>query len=228
MLRLPTWTVRKKSSGKRTLPMKYLIALCLGVLLPAEGFPTAAVSTQRDATQTAKRATTIATDRPVHQSHKTAMTRPATPEPHIATARRYGLPVWHRCGAVSQAIAGNWIETMTVSRVNRSKKLNVRRSLWPFASALAFALTGALASANVLVVDGDTLDLDGTRIRIEGIDAPEVGQPCGTWDYGHAAVDEISRLVETGSVDCTIHGEDGYRAPAPETIVPMDPRPTMH
>ena len=43
------------------------------------------------------------------------------------------------------------------------------------------------ASAGVLsgradVIDGDTLDVAGTRIRLFGIDAPEVSQTCGRGD----------------------------------------------
>ena len=39
--------------------------------------------------------------------------------------------------------------------------------------AARIALTG-----EVVVVDGDTLRVDGKRIRLRGVDAPEIGQPC--------------------------------------------------
>ena len=44
------------------------------------------------------------------------------------------------------------------------------------AIALFFVATTALA--DVRVIDSDTIDLDGQRIRLHGIDAPERKQPC--------------------------------------------------
>ena len=41
------------------------------------------------------------------------------------------------------------------------------------ATAAAFALLVSQASAAVIVIDGDTVDIDGTRIRIVQIDTPE-------------------------------------------------------
>jgi endonuclease YncB( thermonuclease family) len=44
--------------------------------------------------------------------------------------------------------------------------------------ALALALLAPLsASAKTSLIDGDTVDVDGTRIRIVGIDKPETFRP---------------------------------------------------
>ena len=45
------------------------------------------------------------------------------------------------------------------------------------------------------VVDGDTLDLGPSRIRLFGIDAPELAQTC-------AAIEERKEAVAIGTTDC--------------------------
>lgn len=66
------------------------------------------------------------------------------------------------------------------------------------------------AQAETYAVDGDTIELNGTRIRINGIDAPEYGQKCGEWACGKAAADFMARLLKSGRPHCTIHSEDNY------------------
>jgi len=48
--------------------------------------------------------------------------------------------------------------------------------------------------------DGDSLRLDGKRIRIEGIDAPELDQSCErdgeTWDCGRQARERLRALIQ--------------------------------
>jgi endonuclease YncB( thermonuclease family) len=65
------------------------------------------------------------------------------------------------------------------------------------------------------VVDGDTIAIDGIRIRLEGIDAPEAGQTCGlrlsgSWACGVKAAVALSRLVEGKEVACRARGLDRY------------------
>ncbi|MEO8242735.1 MAG: thermonuclease family protein [bacterium] len=72
------------------------------------------------------------------------------------------------------------------------------------------ALLTAAASAETRIVDGDTLDVDGIRIRLNGIDAPEFGQDCGNWQCGKAALAELVELVGNVTPACKPLGEDGY------------------
>ncbi|MDZ4843757.1 MAG: thermonuclease family protein [Hyphomicrobium aestuarii] len=65
------------------------------------------------------------------------------------------------------------------------------------------------------IVDGDTIDVAGTRIRLEGIDAPEAGQLCnrrdgGTWDCGTEATRVLTSLINGSAVQCAVEGRDVY------------------
>lgn len=65
------------------------------------------------------------------------------------------------------------------------------------------------------VIDGDTLRLNGHRIRIVGIDAPERHQTCTDasghpWACGRAATQRLSALISGGRVECTVRGRDRY------------------
>lgn len=67
----------------------------------------------------------------------------------------------------------------------------------------------------VRVVDGDTLRVGATTVRLMGLDAPERGQTCrradGTvFDCGAAATDILAGLVHERHVTCRVHGADRY------------------
>ena len=66
------------------------------------------------------------------------------------------------------------------------------------------------------VVDGDTIDIAGTRIRLEDIDAPEANQTCvdargQAWPCGKAATDELRAHINGREVNCQPSGFDRYR-----------------
>ncbi|MGG5810328.1 thermonuclease family protein [Falsiroseomonas sp. CW058] len=65
------------------------------------------------------------------------------------------------------------------------------------------------------VVDGDTLVVEGRRVRLEGIDAPEARQTClrngAPWPCGAEATRALRDLLEAGSIACVASGEDRYR-----------------
>jgi len=65
------------------------------------------------------------------------------------------------------------------------------------------------------VVDGDTINVAGRRVRLEGIDAPELAQVCKggdakRWRAGHAARRKLDRLIAGQRVTCRAHGNDDY------------------
>jgi len=65
------------------------------------------------------------------------------------------------------------------------------------------------------VVDGDTIVVNETRIRLEGIDAPEAGQTCrrrlpGWWACGTEATGALAALTEGKQVRCEPRGLDRF------------------
>ncbi len=61
----------------------------------------------------------------------------------------------------------------------------------------------APALADVVVIDGDTLRLDGVTHRLFGIDAPELHQACADgWPAGVMASEALSGLVRGRQVTC--------------------------
>lgn len=70
-------------------------------------------------------------------------------------------------------------------------------------------------SGTASVIDGDTIDFDGKRVRLEGIDAPETAQVCrkangGEWPCGRASADVLAQLVGARRVTCREEGTDKY------------------
>jgi endonuclease YncB( thermonuclease family) len=69
-------------------------------------------------------------------------------------------------------------------------------------------------SGPALVIDGDTLEIGETTIRLFGVDAFEGRQTCrrdGTaWRCGDAAADKLADLVGTGPLECIKRDTDSY------------------
>src|SRR5690606_38236098 len=88
---------------------------------------------------------------------------------------------------------------------------------WPLALALAFVAMPASAETRAgpaTVIDGDTLEIDGRRIRLFGIDAPELSQSCERdgerWACGQASADELRVMIGAYQLSCTGDEEDTF------------------
>jgi len=71
---------------------------------------------------------------------------------------------------------------------------------------------------SAMAIDGDTLRAGSTRIRILGIDAPELSQICrdehgGKWACGSEAHARLRSLVGLGLVECQSSSTDRYGRP---------------
>lgn len=89
---------------------------------------------------------------------------------------------------------------------------------WFLIPALAFALAGPTFASGpegpVRVIDADTFDVGGARVRLHGIDAPERDQTCsrGTeiWACGRWAMLEAERRVAGRRATCDAVDRDGH------------------
>ncbi len=75
--------------------------------------------------------------------------------------------------------------------------------------------SGPHISGLARVIDGDTLDVGGVRIRLHGIDAPESGQTCLRadglpYDCGQAATATLLGAVGLAQVRCYRYDTDHY------------------
>jgi endonuclease YncB( thermonuclease family) len=82
-------------------------------------------------------------------------------------------------------------------------------------AAVAAAYAGETISGVARIVDGDTLAIGETKIRLEGIDAPETDQFCldrnaAKWTCGVAARDHLIEHVGGRPLDCKPSGTDRY------------------
>jgi endonuclease YncB( thermonuclease family) len=82
--------------------------------------------------------------------------------------------------------------------------------------ALCLIATPALADVTgpARMIDGDTLEVQGERIRLHGIDAPESRQLCRLdgkpWQCGEDATDALAEKIDRRPVACADLGRDRY------------------
>ena len=89
---------------------------------------------------------------------------------------------------------------------------------WPIILALAVCCAWQAAASDLTgrasVIDGDTIEIHGQRIRLFGIDAPESRQTCEadgqTWRCGQQAALGLAEFIGQRTVTCGQRGVDRY------------------
>jgi len=90
-------------------------------------------------------------------------------------------------------------------------------------SLIFFLIFNQVKSQDLRVVDGDTIYLNGEKIRFTGVDTPELKQTCikeGIIDpCGVTAKEILIEKIGDNKVECIIEGKDQYKRTLAECFV---------
>jgi endonuclease YncB( thermonuclease family) len=101
--------------------------------------------------------------------------------------------------------------------VRLSPNASVRTLAIAFVACLTYSLAQAADLSGVpRIVDGDTLAIGATKVRLEGIDAPETDPVClnakgDHWACGIDARDQLAAHIAGRAISCLSNGTDAYR-----------------
>lgn len=80
--------------------------------------------------------------------------------------------------------------------------------------AFAFPVHSETIAGRASVIDGGAIEIQGIRIRLYGIDAPEAGQTCSEarkqWRCGQAAANALADKIGSHVVSCERKNRDRY------------------
>ena len=92
-----------------------------------------------------------------------------------------------------------------------------------FSLLIFFLIFNQVKSQDLRVVDGDTIHLDGEKIRFTGIDTPELKQACVkegiVYPCGLIAKEILIDKISENRVECISEGKDQYKRTLAECFV---------
>ena len=103
--------------------------------------------------------------------------------------------------------------------------LNKKKAIFLISvSSLIFILTiNQVKSQTIKIIDGDTIHLDGEKIRFTGIDTPELKQTCVNAgvknNCGNTAKQILIDKIGDNIVECISEGKDQYKRILAECFV---------
>lgn len=132
----------------------------------------------------------------------------------VSTNGDQALPAWwQQKRRYSKSASGSRFRSLSAG-IPLSERTRALALVLTLVVGSAFAtIIGLVSPSNAeawRVLDGDTLDLAGKRVRLFGIDAPERGQSCGQVDCGAAATDALIEILSAGPVHCEPVSMDRY------------------
>jgi len=90
-------------------------------------------------------------------------------------------------------------------------------------SLVFFLIFNPVKSQELRIVDGDTIHLNGKKIRFSGIDAPELKQSCIKNDViytcGITAKEILIDKISNNKVECISEGKDQYKRTLAECFI---------
>ena len=102
-------------------------------------------------------------------------------------------------------------------RNGRSSDYLVTLGIFALVALIAVRLDGVETPAlegRAEVTDGDSIVIGGERVRLKGIDAPEIDQVCRkdgeAYDCGRSALAELDKLISGQTVSCSGRDRDRY------------------
>ena len=85
------------------------------------------------------------------------------------------------------------------------------------------AYTQEIIKGSAKVIDGDTIHIGKNKIRLHGIDAPEIKQKCfisnDEWNCGEQSQSNLINLINLRKVNCIIFDKDRYKRDIAECYV---------
>ena len=103
--------------------------------------------------------------------------------------------------------------------------LNKRKAIFLISvfSLIFILIINQVKSQTIKIVDGDTIHLNGEKIRFTGIDTPELKQTClkhNVKDFcGVTAKQILINKIGNNDVDCISEGKDQYKRTLAECFV---------